>query len=296
VNNPVPTVASISPTTAYVGTTQPLVLTVNGTGFIPAPALPGAVGSRIKIGTRVTTDTTFVSSTRLTVPLTAADVATASTVAITVVNPPLGGGVSNSASLTVAADTTAPVTTITGADTAWHNVPVVLTVGATDAQSGVKTTQYQIDTGAPTAVVGGTITVPAPADGSGDGAQTVTAWSTDWCGNVEDPGPTVTVNIDVTGPQTVASVASSVKQGTKVTFGYRANDISPKCKITLKIKKGSSTQVKRSYSLGSKTSNKSLQYKVNPNLGKGTYKYYVYATDQAGNKQSELGQKTFKVK
>ena len=144
ITNPLPTVTTISPTTVYAKSMEPLQLTVNGTGFVP-----GASGSAIKIGSRLTTNTTFVSATQVTVPLTAADIAAAATVPITVVNPAPGGGTSNAVNLTVASDVTAPVTTITGADDAWHNTPVVLTVTASDAQSGVMKTEYTIDGAAP---------------------------------------------------------------------------------------------------------------------------------------------------
>ena len=292
VTNPAPTItAPLSPATVYAGSAQPLVLTVNGTGFVP-----GVSGSVIRIGTRATTNTTFVSATQLTVPLTAADIATVATVPITVVNPTPGGGTSNAVNLTVAADTTKPVTTIAGADSAWHNTPVVLTVTAADAQSGVKTTQYDINGVAPIILVGSTITVPA--DGTLDGENTVAAWSTDWCGNVEDPGAVVTVKIDTEGPKTYAYPPATVKAGKKAraTFGYRVNDVTPKSSVILKIKKKSNGKTVRSYALGNKSTGVRLKYKVKPNLAIGVYVLYVYATDQAGLKQSKLGYKTFKVK
>jgi hypothetical protein len=296
INYPVPTVTTISPTTVYAGSGEPLVLTVNGTGFVPAPALPGAVGSAIKIGARLTTDTTFVSATQLTVPLTPADIVAAATVPITVVNPAPGGGTSNAVDLTVASDTTAPVTTISGADSAWHTEDVVLTVAASDAQSGVQKTQYALNTTSPAVLVGSTITVPA--DGSFDGVNTVEAWSTDWCGNVEDPGAVVTVKIDTVGPKTYSYPPATVKAGKKAraTFGYRVNDVTPKASVTLKIKKKSNGKTVRSYALGNKSTGVRLKYRVKPKLAKGTYVLYVYATDQAGLKQSRLGYKTFKVK
>jgi len=295
--NAAPMVTAVSPTTAWAGSVKPLqTLTVTGSGFVPAsPALLGSVGSQVLIGARLTTNTTVVSATQLTVPLTAADIAAAATVPITVLNPVPGGGTSAAVNLTVAAETVAPVTVVSGADANWHKAPVTLTVTASDAQSGVQMTQYAINTTSPATLVGGSITVPAPAGGSGDGVQTVTAWSTDWCNKVETPVVTVTVKIDTVGPKTTATVAASVKKGAKVEFGYRANDISPKCVITLKIKKTSDGSVARTYSLGSKSSNRDLTYKIDPNLAKGKYKYYVYATDQAGNKQSKLGSKSFKV-
>jgi hypothetical protein len=269
---------------------QPLLLTVNGTGFSP-----GAGGSAIKMGTAALS-TTFVSTTQLTAPLTTVSTATVGTVPITVVNPLPGGGTSNAVSLTVASDTTKPVTSITGADSAWHNAPVVLTVTATDAQSGVQKTQYEFNGGTPTNIVGSTVTVPA--DGTMNGEIAVAAWSTDWCGNVESPAPQVTVKMDTVGAKTYAYAPATVKKGrkAKATFGYRANDVTPKCNITLKIKYKSSGKVARTYALGNKSSGTRLNYKVKPNLRKGTYILYVYAVDQAGNKQSKLGTDTFKVK
>ena len=291
IDNPVPVITTISPTTVYAGSAQPLLLTVNGTGFAP-----GASGSAIKFGAAATLSTTFVSASELTAPLTTVATATVGAVPITVVNPAPGGGTSNAVNLTVAGDTTAPVTTIAGADSAWHTEDVVLTVAATDAQSGVQKTQYALNTTSPAAVVGGTITVPA--DGTFEGVTNVVAWSTDWCGNVEDPGAAVTVKIDTVGPRTSAYPPATVKAGKKARaiFGYRANDVTPKCSITLKIKKKTNGKTVRSYALGNKSTGVRLNYTVRPNLAIGTYVLYVYATDQAGLKQSKLGYKTFKVK
>jgi hypothetical protein len=64
----------------------------------------------------------------------------------------------------------------------------------------------------------------------------------------------------------------------------------------LKIRNQSTNKSARTYNVGLASSNADHTYKVNPNLGKGAYIYLVYATDQAGNKQSVLGQKTFTVK
>ena len=299
VNNPVPAITSLSPTTVYAGSTQPdLVLTVNGTGFVPAPAVAGGVGSRIQIGSRVATDTVFISATQVRTTLLPADIAVVATVPVRVVNPKpagtTGGGASPPVNLTVAADTASPVTTISGADDLWHSTEVTLTVSAADAQSGVQKTGYIIGSDAPAWLTGSTITVPA--DGSREGANVVTAWSVDWCGNVESPGPSVTVNMDTTGPKTTAKVPSSVKRGKKISFRYRANDLTPKCDFTLKIRYKSTNKSARTYKMGFKSSNADHRYKINPHLAKGRYIYLVYAHDQAGNPQSKLGQKTFRVK
>ena len=295
VTNAAPVVTAVSPNLAWAGSVKPTTLTVTGSGFVPPTPLLGAVGSRVQIGTRVTSDTTLASASQLTVPLTAADIAVAGTVPITVVNPTPGGGTSTSVPLTVNADSTTPITTVSGADTSWHRRPVTLTVQALDAQSGVQVTQWTQNGGSPSTLSGSTITIPAPAGGAGDGVQTIKVWSTDWCNHVENPPISLTVKIDTVGPKTYASAPSPVKKGSEITFKYRADDVSPKCGVVLKIKTSHGT-VKRTYDLGRKSSNKSYTYKVNPNLGKGSYKLFTYAKDMAGNQQSKLGTAAFKVK
>ena len=298
VTNAAPVITALSPTTLWAGSVKAQTLTVTGTGFVPVPPLLGALGSQVQIGTRLTTNTTVVSATQLTVPLTAADVAVAGSVPITVINPLPGGGTSAAVILTVTAETAAPVTTISGADANWHKAPVILTVTATDAQSGVQSTQYGIGTVPPwNTLSGSTITVPAPSDHSGDGVKIVSVQSTSWCNRVETPAVTATVNIDTLGPKTSAWAPSTVKTGSKAqaTFGYRADDTTPKCNITLKIKKKSNGSVMRTYALGNKASGTRFNYTVKPNLATGKYKLYVYATDQAGNKQSKLGTATYTV-
>jgi hypothetical protein len=295
VTNALPAVATLSPTVVWAGSVKPTTLTVSGSGFVPVPPLLGAVGSKVQIGARLTADTTFVSGTQLSVPLTAADIVVAGTVPVAVVNPTPGGGTSAAVPLTVSADTTTPITTVSGADSSWHKTPVTLTVSAIDTQSGVQMTQWTQNSGAAMTLSGSTITVPAPAGGGGDGVQTVKVWSTDWCNRVESPPVSVTVRIDTVGPVTYASAPSPVKRGSQISLKYRADDVSPKCGITLKIKTTSGS-VKRTYDLGQKTSNKSYTYKVNPNLATGSYVIYTYAKDLAGNQQSQLGKATFRVK
>jgi hypothetical protein len=213
---------------------------------------------------------------------------------VRVTNAAPGGGVSAPSSFTVATDSLAPVTTLTGADDQWHNTSVVLGVTASDTQSGVQTTQYTVGAGAPAAVTGGTITVPA--DSAHQGENAVRAWSADWCGNTESPGASATVRIDVVGPKTKASVPSAVERHATVGFGYKAGDVTPKCDFVLKIRYKSSGKSARTYRMGYKATGDDHTYRIDPNLATGKYIYFVYATDQAGNPQSKLGQQEFKVK
>lgn len=91
VDNPAPTIASVSPTSEMVGATAPQ-LTVTGTGFVATTTIDVNGTARA---------TTFGSGTQVTVSLTAADLATAGTISLTAINPTPGGGTSAAQSLTV---------------------------------------------------------------------------------------------------------------------------------------------------------------------------------------------------
>jgi len=83
VNNPQPTLSSLSPASVIAGSGA-FTLTLNGTNFIPASVVQVNGSNRT---------TTFVSSTRLTATIPASDVASASFPSISVLNPGPGGGV-----------------------------------------------------------------------------------------------------------------------------------------------------------------------------------------------------------
>jgi hypothetical protein len=91
INYPVPAITSISPTSKIIGEGS-FTLTVNGSGFVS--------GSVVRLNGSNRT-TTFVSSTKLTAAVTAADIANVGTASITVYNPTPGGGSSNAASLSI---------------------------------------------------------------------------------------------------------------------------------------------------------------------------------------------------
>src|SRR5205823_997537 len=96
INNPVPTITSISPTSAAAGGPQ-FTLTVNGTNFVSASVVYWN-------GTALAT--TFGSSTQVTATVPAALIATAGAASITVVNPAPGGGTSNAQTFTISAAST----------------------------------------------------------------------------------------------------------------------------------------------------------------------------------------------
>ena len=107
-------------------------------------------------------------------------------------------------------DTTAPVTTATGADSAWHTTPVTLTFAALDDGSGVVDTSYRVDAADDSVpwTNGASVTIAAPQGGGSDGAHTVEYRSTDAAGNTEDY-KTCLVNIDTTAPVTLDNAGTS---------------------------------------------------------------------------------------
>ncbi len=279
------TLTSISPQTTWAHYYQPPLVTLVGTNF--------QSGAQVLIN-GVARAATFVSSTTLTVQLAAADISAAGTLNFSVLNP--SGTPTASKPLTLTADTTAPVTSITGADAAWHNQPVTLTVTATDAGGpGIQKTYYGIGIPPSIQLSGATVTVPAPAGGSGDGAQLVQAYSVDNCNNAEVPPAAATVNICTLGPDTDAFAPASVKKGNKLKIGYEADSITPTCVIKIKILKSDSS-VAKNFNVGEKPSNTHGNYSFVCNLARGNYKVKVYATDAAGNAQSSMMGDSFTVK
>jgi len=98
--NPVPVVTSLSPAKALAGGAA-FELTVNGSAFVTGATVHWNGTPRA---------TTFVSSTALRAAIAAADVATAGSVPVTVVNPGPGGG--TSAAIAFAIDPVAPLLAI----------------------------------------------------------------------------------------------------------------------------------------------------------------------------------------
>ncbi|MDT8068261.1 MAG: PKD domain-containing protein [Terriglobia bacterium] len=91
INAPVPVLTGINPTTVYAGSGD-ITLTVNGSHFLP--------NSTVQLGGSSRT-TVFISSSQLTASITAADLASVGTPAVTVVNSAPQGGTSNPVQLNI---------------------------------------------------------------------------------------------------------------------------------------------------------------------------------------------------
>jgi hypothetical protein len=254
------------------------VLTVTGTNFFS--------GAHIVLNGVDKTNTTYVSATQLTVPLTAADMAAAGTVQVSVKNPPFPPGYSSAISLplTVAAETTTPQVSIGGADTNWHNTAVLLSFAAADSQSGVQKLQYMSAPAVPSWTDGASYTVPTTTQG----AITVNVQALDWCNKVGTAS--ATVYIDTTKPATRTLDNATVRKGGNARLKFRVEEpsnLSPKAAVVIKILRSDGSQAKK-LEYPTVPTNKDRVAGFTCNLKKGTYKWYVYATDLAGNTQANV--------
>ncbi len=283
----VPVLTSLSPASVWAGYVKnDVVLTVNGSAFL--------AGARILLSGGEKAGTTFANASQLTVPLMAADISTPTTLTVSVKNPPFPPGVSSAGALLlpVVAETTDPLVTIGGADSAWHKTPVALTFSATDSESGVQKVQYQSPPTVATWTDGAAYTVPT----STQGAITVNAQAFDWCNRVG--AASATINIDTTKPETTALGNVSVKRGNTARLKYRITEpagLSPSAKVVIKIRRGNGTTAK-TITINSAPTNARRTYSFRCNLAKGSYKWYVYATDLAGNTQDNVARATLTVK
>jgi hypothetical protein len=236
----------------------------------------------------------LVSATQLTLPLAAADIATAGTITVGVKNPPFPPGTPSAATapLAVQAETSVPVVSIGGADTAWHNAPVPLTFSATDSQSGVQKIQYMAPPGVPAWTDGTSYTVPTSTQGS----IAVTVQALDWCNAAGTAS--ATVNIDTTKPGTKTHGDATVKKGNTAKLKFRVTEpsgLSPSVDVVIKVNDSKDKTVK-TVTVGGAKVNADLAATFTCNLKKGTYKWYVYATDLAGNTQANIASAKLTVK
>ena len=191
-------------------------------------------------------------------------------------------------------DGAAPVT-VDNASGRWTNRAVTVKLTATDVGSGVARTEYQIDWGA--AKEGASVSFAAPQTHAGDGDHVLSYWSTDRAGNVE-AAKTCHVRIDTRKPRTLAPNPVSVRRYATVALKYGVVDATPNggtAAVSIKILNGRGAVVK-TLALGAKPVNAVASAWFRCSLPKGTYRYYVYATDKAGNPQTIVGNNKLTVR
>ena len=171
----------------------------------------------------------------------------------------------------------------------WHRGPVTVTLTATDTGAGVAATYVR---------QGGAADYTQYVDSakpvvSANGITDVWYYSTDHAGNVETPAK-VTVRIDATRPTTQALADVSVRHGRRATLRLRVNDaVSARAQVTVRIYQRSVLQ--QTLALGLRSTGTEVGQRFLCTLAPGRYVWKVYATDLAGNTQSQVGQRHLTV-
>jgi uncharacterized protein (TIGR03437 family) len=128
-NNPSPTLANISPTSALMNSGA-FTLTVNGSGFVPSSIVRWNGQDR---------PTNFVSNTQLTASIPSSDLTSGGTVQVTVFNPAPGGGTSGAQTFTVTQPNPVPAISSLSPNSATEGGPgFTLTVNGTGFVNGSK--------------------------------------------------------------------------------------------------------------------------------------------------------------
>ena len=181
-----------------------------------------------------------------------------------------------------ATDTTDPVTTVEGADGGWSATPVTLEFDATDDLAGVDRIEAGVDGAALEPLDG----VPCTLVIAAQGAHTVSYHAADKRGNVEATR-TCSVRIDAEAPVTVVR-AARVRQGARVSLRYRVDDVTPRARVRLVVRtlSGRSRATLRP---GRRATGALLSASWRATLPRGVYRVWVYATDEAGNRQVAPG-------
>jgi hypothetical protein len=188
IDNPLPTLASISPSSGPAGSGA-ITLTVNGTNLVPASIVNWN-------GAPLTT--VYVGATQLNATVPAADLATYGTRSVTVTNPAPGGGTSNA--LTFAVDNPAPTLasilptstiaggaafTLTATGTKFTPSSLIEWGGTALATSYVSATKITAIVPAADIALGANIVVTVVNPSPGGGASAATTFT------VDDPLPVI---------------------------------------------------------------------------------------------------------
>jgi hypothetical protein len=195
-------------------------------------------------------------------------------------------------------DSTPPTTTISGADDLWHNGDVSLTLTASDPgahASDVDFTEYSLDDGT-TWTKGTSVTVPAPADHSNDGAHIILYRSVDNAGNTEDT-KSCTVKIDTTKPVISSAYVGFLRHSAHTgrcnrtgRFGLTCridDNLSPTATVTLEALNFRG-KVVQTISVGECPTGVRQTCRLPGKLSLLFCRWRVTATDLAGNSQSKL--------
>jgi hypothetical protein len=192
-------------------------------------------------------------------------------------------------------DTLAPYTRVSGVPAGWAKPPVNLVFTSSDDGSGVSATWANLNDGFGWNALFNDKVVTLTANGANTVNYEASDNSVDANGfpNLESER-SVTVRVDNTRPVPAAYANVSARYGAMASLRYKATETwTPTCAVKIVIKRGTITV--RTISLGQKASNTWFSASTKANLARGTYTWYVYATDLAGNTQSVIPHRTLRI-
>jgi photosystem II stability/assembly factor-like uncharacterized protein len=204
-----------------------------------------------------------------------------------------GSAVLSSADL--AGDSAPPISFDDG-DARWHRSNVTVRLATSEVGGGVVAGfNYRIDDDPHWQAVTGPIVFPAPPDHSGDGVHELWYGAVDSNGNVE-PAYYVPVAIDTVRPRLTAVRSSPVFRGKVAKVRFRVDDISTtRVDVVVKIRHaGRSAVIKTVRARVRPKASRVLAFRCT--LPAGRYRFTVFATDLAGNRQARAGHGTLIVR
>jgi photosystem II stability/assembly factor-like uncharacterized protein len=194
---------------------------------------------------------------------------------------------------------TAPPSTISNGDGAWHRTAQTVTLTPNDiGGAGLAGTEYSLDMGT-TWRDGTVIAFDAPADHANDGVHRLLYRSTDRAGNREATQLNV-VNIDTLGPRCSAPRQAAVNAGSKGILRFKADDATSgarRATITLSDSRGRArrTFVRYAGNWGASPPPTYYWLRFTCDLKPGRYRIAVSAVDRAGNAQRKVGHSWLRV-
>jgi hypothetical protein len=192
-------------------------------------------------------------------------------------------------------DTTPPATTVSGETGRWRNHAVSLSFTASDKGSGMAFSKVKLDRGPWRKAT--TLKIPAPADHSGDGSHTISYRSTDKVGNLEQTR-SCRVMIDTSPPRPMASWAATAVRGKTASLRYFIADRrpgSPSATVTIRVRTLAGRLVRKLVERDVAV-NRRLVATFTCRLARGHYRFFVYATDAAGNRQTMVASNGLRVR
>ena len=238
VDNPPPTIASLSPASETMGSTSTL-LTVTGTGFVPTTVIDVNGTART---------TTFISGSQVSLTLTGADVSAVASLSLTAVNPAPGGGTSTAATLAIVASnptptitsvnpatevvgTSSPVVAVSG--TGFTPSTVIDVNGSARATTYTNATQVNVTLAAADVSATGTLSLTAvnPPPGGGTSAAAHVAINNPPVGAIQvspstlAAGTTTPATLTVTGDRFVTASVVQVNGSPRATTYVNTNKL-----------------------------------------------------------------------